>query len=80
MVATSYSTLMPDGRLLAVEIETTTTGEDEKTTKLAYKLDGKTVTKAQAQAAYDEQVEHWQRGRTFQQMLDFWMGRQSATR
>jgi hypothetical protein len=79
MAVTGYSTQFPDGRLLEVKV-TTEGSADETTTRTTYWLGGKKITKAEAEAEFDKQPHHWQRGRTFQQMLDFWFGRQAASR
>jgi hypothetical protein len=76
-----FSTKMPDGRLLALRLDIQRSEDEESsTTRNVYEIDGEEVTKAQAQKAYDAQPEHWQRGRTFQQMIDFWLGRQPMMR
>lgn len=79
MAVTGYSTQFPDGRLLELKVETTKKDES-LTMNFAYSIDGKKVTKGEAEAEFNKQPDHWQRGRTFQQMIDFWMGRQGAAR
>lgn len=79
-----YTTMTPDNRLIgmAVKIEDSkdANGDKASTTKTVYTVDGVEVTKAQAQAIYDAQPSHWQRGRTFQQMIDFWLGKGGMAR
>lgn len=75
-MAARYSTKMPDGRLLALEIRTDAVSEGETVGKVkhVYSIDGETVPKGKAEVEYNKQPRDWQRGRTFQQMIDFWLG------
>jgi len=79
MAVNRYSTQMPDGRLLAVDLVTEKKGETT-TTRVVYSIDDKPMAKDKVEAEYNKQPEYWQRGRTFQQMIDFWQGRLSASR
>lgn len=62
---TKYSTRLPDERMLEVV----------PSDPPAYRLDGAEVSEEEAQAAWEAQDAYWQRGRTLQQALAFWMGR-----
>jgi hypothetical protein len=74
MVA-QYSTQMPDGRKLVMRVDEQRGPDVQLTRRLVYEIDGKEVTKAKAEKAWNEQPESWQRGRTLQQALDYWLGR-----
>lgn len=63
-----YSTRFPDGRTL--EYIPAAGGKDAE-----FRIDGETVTEAEAAKAWDAQDADWQRGRTLQQTLAFWQGR-----
>lgn len=60
-----YSTWLPDGRTLAM-----TPGPDG----IAYTLDDRPIERAEAEAAWDDQPEEWQRGRSLDEALRHWRG------
>lgn len=66
MAVVKYSTRLPDGRTL--EIIPDVGGA-------TFKIDADIVSRQQAEAAWNEQPEEWQRGRTMEQALNIWQGR-----
>jgi hypothetical protein len=69
-----YSTQMPDGRLLGVKVKAKIASRAALEVVLAYEIDGKEVTRAQAERAWATQPNAWQRGRTLQDAITYWLG------